>query len=324
MPSFLSAFFFGHRRSRSADTRRLSREPPPSYNDSLAVPDASLKRSTSSRESKYDNPQWLRQPMRQSTLEDALELLVKYDTVILVDDSGSMQLSSSHGKTRWQEAGDALAQLATTAAQYDADGIDIHFLNHVHMQNSSQHLRTAEAVRRVFNEVSPRGPTPTGDRLDQLLKPYISMLEEAKIDADGTPRNRQTNEKIKRVNFIVITDGQPTDEPSEVIVHAAKRFGAIRNICPIQVGIQFVQIGDDPNATAALSRLDDDLAQENGIPDIVDTTPYTKLHPITADGIIKCLIGGINRRVDKQPWNSTAVSTEQMPKWIGEHLSRLA
>jgi hypothetical protein len=34
--------------------------------------------------------------------------------------------------------------------------------------------------------------------------------------------------------------------------------------------------------------------------DIVDTTPYSKLNPVTADGLIKVLLGGINRRIDEQ------------------------
>jgi hypothetical protein len=46
----------------------------------------------------------LKKPMRRETLEDALEILRKYDTVILVDDSGSMTLpGSKKGKTRWYE-----------------------------------------------------------------------------------------------------------------------------------------------------------------------------------------------------------------------------
>jgi hypothetical protein len=42
--------------------------------------------------------------MRKDAFEDALEVLRKYDTVILVDDSGSMTLpGSKRGVTRWYE-----------------------------------------------------------------------------------------------------------------------------------------------------------------------------------------------------------------------------
>jgi hypothetical protein len=51
----------------------------------------------------------LRKPMRKETLENALEILRKYDTVILVDDSGSMNLpGSKKGVTRWFEVSDLL------------------------------------------------------------------------------------------------------------------------------------------------------------------------------------------------------------------------
>lgn len=46
-----------------------------------------------------------------------------YDTVFLVDDSGSM------AGALWREAGKALSDVARVAAHYDDDGIDIHFLN---------------------------------------------------------------------------------------------------------------------------------------------------------------------------------------------------
>ncbi|KAJ7830810.1 hypothetical protein B0H14DRAFT_2365550 [Mycena olivaceomarginata] len=68
-----------------------------------------------------------------------------------------------------------------------------------------------------------------------------------------------------------------------------------------QIGVQFVQIGNDSRATRALKELDDDLHKTADIRDIVDTTPCTKLNPVTADGLIKVLLGGINRRIDEQP-----------------------
>jgi hypothetical protein len=59
----------------------------------------------------------------------------------------------------------------------------------------------------VFDKVRPGGATPTGERLDQILKPYLRKLENAEIQDDGTPVNGK-GEEIKRVNFIVITDGE--------------------------------------------------------------------------------------------------------------------
>lgn len=47
----------------------------------------------------------LRRPMRQNSVEDALETLRKYNTVIVVDDSGSM------AGNRWKEVSSLLLLL---------------------------------------------------------------------------------------------------------------------------------------------------------------------------------------------------------------------
>ncbi|KAJ7369001.1 hypothetical protein DFH08DRAFT_983658 [Mycena albidolilacea] len=236
--------------------------------------------------------------MRSETLEDALEILRKYDTVILVDDSGSMTLpGSKKGRTRWNEAGEALETLAEAAQQYDGDGIDIYFLNN---KTESLNIKSSLEVRALFAQVKPSGATPTGERLDQILKPRLRILEEARIEPDGTPNDKESGEEIKRCNLIVITDGEATDNPKYAILDAASRLKAMQNLCMIQLGIQFVQIGNDSRATKALKELDDDLHKTRNIRDIVDTTPYSKLNPVTADGLIKVLLGGINRRIDEQ------------------------
>lgn len=54
------------------------------------------------------------------------------------------------------------------------------------------------------------------------------------------------------------------DDPESVIVTAAKRLDA-RHFPLAQVGIQFVQIGDDRRATEALKELDENLASLYGI-----------------------------------------------------------
>ncbi|KAF8172801.1 hypothetical protein K438DRAFT_2023665 [Mycena galopus ATCC 62051] len=237
-------------------------------------------------------------PNRQTALENELEILKKYDTVILVDDSFSMNWpGSKRGLSRWDEARKALEPLAEVAGKYDQDGIDIHFLND---PRSGLGLKTSEDVRTVFNRVTPDGPTPTGDRLEQLLKPHLEILEEATIQRDGTPIDKETGKAIKRINFIVITDGESSDDVKGPVIDAATRLTALRNLNSVQLGIQFFQIGKDARATKALKELDDDISKAENIRDIVDTTPYKKLNPITSKGLLKVLAGGINRRVDAQ------------------------
>ncbi|CAE6445673.1 unnamed protein product [Rhizoctonia solani] len=217
--------------------------------------------------------------------ENALELLKEYDTVFLIDDSGSM------AGGLWTQAGRALAGVATVASQYDDDGIDIYFLN---SKDFLQNVRSEAEVYQLFQRVQPRGSTPTGARLDMLLRAYLTSIERAQQEFDS---HDPEVTGIKPINYIVITDGAPSDDPESVIVAAARRLD--KGEFPLsQVGIQFVQIGNDPEATEALAELDDDLAGKYNIRDIVDTTPYTT--QLDGETLIKILLGGVNKRVDRR------------------------
>ncbi|KAI3609461.1 von willebrand factor [Moniliophthora roreri] len=161
-----------------------------------------LQRSLQSTVSGQD----LRTPMRQQTTDNMLETLRKYDTVIIVDDSSSMI------GARWAEAASALSALADLAGQFDADGIDIHFLND---DSVGKNMTKRKAVENLFNQVRPRGVTPIGEKLEDLLRDYLGKLEAA-YDS-GNPKS------VKPVNFVILTDA---DDPESVIVQAARRLDA--------------------------------------------------------------------------------------------------
>jgi len=295
-----------HRRTRSANPSAtdLQLAAPPPYSEAVAsspvdtasrsaangsrhtgvftVPPASSQSTSTNARTPTSRNSYLRAPIRQFTAENALETLRKFDTVIIVDDSGSM-----HGAL-WREARDALAALAETASKYDADGIDVHFLND---KSKGSNMKDAASVNRLFSHVTPRGITPIGEKLEELLLLYLSDLDSAK-DNDAP-----LSKSIKPVNYIVITDGAPTDDPEAVIVATARRLDA-GNFPITQVGIQFVQIGNSQSATDYLKELDDGLSAVHKIRDIVDTTPYIG-GPLNAEVLTKILLGGINRRVDR-------------------------
>jgi len=231
-------------------------------------------------------------------IQDALELLAKVKTVFIVDDSSSMQ------GERWEEAKNAIATLTEWARPYDTDGIDVHFLNH---EAVGRNIKDPEAIKKLFQGLIPKGVTLIGNKLEELLQEYFSIIE----PLQNKPAELK---KIKPVNYLIITDGYPStsnslrasilndlhnsylaDDPEAVIVQVAKRLDD--KYLPItQVGIQFVQIGNDTSATEYLRQLDDGLSNKHKIRDIVDTTPYTG--PVDGNSLLKILLGGINRRVD--------------------------
>jgi hypothetical protein len=68
---------------------------------------------------------------------------------------------------------------------------------------------------------------------------------------------------VKPVVFIVLTDGEPTDNPKEVILTFARAL-QLDQWPERQVGIQFVQVGDSSYAAKALREMDDALKAECG------------------------------------------------------------
>jgi hypothetical protein len=57
-------------------------------------------------------------------------------------------------------------------------------------------------VLQLFETVRPNNGTPLGNRLEELLLPYLEKLEAAKLATEAR--------KIKPVDIIVITDGEPS------------------------------------------------------------------------------------------------------------------
>ena len=98
-------------------------------------------------------------------MAELYNLLQHYDTLFLVDDSGSM------GGRRWETTAHIVAKIADIAVNYDTDGVNIRFCNN--NLESCMNLRSADEVMRLFRMVKPDGPTLTADILEEELNQYI-------------------------------------------------------------------------------------------------------------------------------------------------------
>ncbi|KAF8253237.1 hypothetical protein K440DRAFT_593911 [Wilcoxina mikolae CBS 423.85] len=229
---------------------------------------------------------------KPSTREDPYLLLRRFDTILIIDDSASM---TAH----WAATRSALETLATVALRHDQDGIDIHFMNHP--EHDAVNVKSAVHIRRLFAKVEPEGCTPTGQCLDEILREYIDRYASTKAPASpSSSPSSHAPPGVKPLNILVLTDGEPTDDPEPVIVSAARKLEALN--APLhQVGIQFLQIGDEEGAREALEELDDALEGVYGIRDMVDTTRYVgEGEEISGQVVLKALLGGINRRLDRR------------------------
>lgn len=229
-----------------------------------------------------------------ASTDSPFAFLASFDTVFLIDDSGSMA-----GKN-WTDTGHALAAIIPTCVEHDENGVDIYFLNHP--DNSEyKKLKRSEDVKAIFRSVQPRGGTPTGTRLNHILKEYFE-----KCAQKGCCVKNATNweEDMPPQNIIVITDGEPSDDVESVIINAAKKldeWGAP----PWQLGIQFFQVGDSEEATKALIEMDDFLGGDEckgKIRDIVDTVPWSGQNGtgLNSAGILKVVLGAVNKRLDRK------------------------
>ncbi|MCJ1255123.1 hypothetical protein MMC24_002939 [Lignoscripta atroalba] len=271
--------------SFSSPTRRPAHPTSPFSSTPSAPPPAYTPSPNTSTPAPILNPN----PNPNSTpVDDPYTFLSTFDTIFLIDDSGSMAGRS------WRETSQALSSITPICTAHDSDGIDIFFLNHrdnVEYQN----ITSSADVERIFQTVRPMGGTPTGTRLNAILKPYLRDIE-AKGGAEA----------VKPLNIIVITDGVPSDDVESVVINAAKKLDKW-DAPAWQVGIQFFQVGEERGAAEALRELDDGLAElGDGVRDIVDTIPWRGDSGVglNGEGILKCVLGSVNRRLDRKK-NST-------------------
>lgn len=178
-------------------------------------------------------------------IEPILANLKRFDTIFLVDDSASMN------GPRWRQAREALTAVVNLAIDYDTNGVDIRFLND--KDHRGDNLTSAAQVMRLFDRVRPDGVTPMEDAIDDELNEYMVKY-------------KKLGRAMKKLNLIVLTDGEPNkdDNVEEMIVGYAEELDRERAKAN-QIGIQFVQIGDDRNAEAFLKMLDDDLKPKYGL-----------------------------------------------------------
>jgi uncharacterized protein YegL len=235
--------------------------------------------------------------------EDPYAFLSSFDTIILIDDSGSMAGRS------WRETKQALSSLLPTILSHDKDGVDLFFLNHVSSDlgdtkagiapGGYRNVSRVSEVDRIFKTVKPGAGTPTGQRCRAILRPYLALLEaeakKGKID------------DVKPLNILAITDGVPSDDVESVLLNAAKKLDAL-DAAPHQIGVQFFQVGNEEGAKEALIELDDGLVGlvAGGVRDMVDTCTWMGGSSedgqlkLTSEGILKVVLGAVVKRLDRR------------------------
>jgi len=173
-----------------------------------------------------------------------LSVLGLYDIVIFADDSSSMSLREpkEDNMTRFDIMKNVIETIGFWSTLMDYDGIVVRFFNSSIEANT---IGNALDISQLFNSVSPNGSTPMGNNLkskifDKIIYPMI-----------------QTNELIRPVLIIIVTDGVP-DSQQDVInnIIKIKNYFTKTKYGSNGIAFSFAQIGSDLEATKYLNMLD--------------------------------------------------------------------
>lgn len=181
------------------------------------------------------------------------------DYTLLIDKSQSMSTQDqAGGKSRWEVAQESTYALAKQCEEYDPDGITVYVF-------SSRFKRydnvTSDQVSKVYAENDPMGKTDLLAALEDAIENYFQRKA-----AGETKPNGET--------LLIITDGEPEDRKGVIryIIETSRRLDR-----DDELGISFIQVGDDPKVTEYLKALDDQLLDTGAKFDIVDTITMTEM-----------------------------------------------
>lgn len=175
------------------------------------------------------------------------------DYTLIIDKSGSMsEKDQAGGKSRWKVMQESTLALATKCEEFDPDGITVYTFSSGFKRYDNV---TANKVIQIFKENEPVGRTEMAKVLNHAFENYFQRRESGQTKPSGEI-------------ILVVTDGQPENEKSVItaISEATQRLNGEQ-----ELGISFIQIGNDPEATIFLKALDDDLQSLGAKFDIVDT-----------------------------------------------------
>eukprot|EP00879_Flechtneria_rotunda_P000381 GHRR01000473.1.p2 GENE.GHRR01000473.1~~GHRR01000473.1.p2 ORF type:complete len:470 (+),score=208.18 GHRR01000473.1:347-1756(+) len=225
-------------------------------------------------------------------VELALDLsaLALYDIIMFADDSGSMAFEENG--ERIEDLKLISSKVAEIATMFDDDGILMRFMNSPTEGNG---IRSPTDVAQLLASVQYTGLTPIATALQQkVLQPIVYHLA-------------STGQLQKPVLIISITDGEPTDNPRDLVVQVIKdaRNRLAPQYGPKAIAFEFAQVGKDQRAQAFLGRLDTDPEVGSSI----DCTSYFELEAAEYQKkgiqlspeawLVKMMVGGIDPSSDK-------------------------
>lgn len=187
-----------------------------------------------------------------------LNLLSKYDVVVVIDKSGSMNETDCPGNvSRWEWCRDQLLNFTNQTAAVFKNGITVVLFssNYREFKNVDFSL-----IPQIFESNSPGGGTYMAKPLSQIFDEYFQ-----KRDSSPSP--------VRKLLIEVITDGDPSDRGDlfETVSRATNRMKSAD-----EIKLNFLQIGNERAGTNTLNKLSTELVPNDGAQfDIVGLEPFS-------------------------------------------------
>lgn len=136
-----------------------------------------------------------------------------------------------------------LERVAFAATLFDADGINIRFMNTNLPPGAGDHIAQVGQIEKLMQGVQFKGLTPMGTSLEKKV-------------IDDLIQKSRAGQFRKPVLVIAVTDGQPAGEPQGKVTEVINK--AVQSLPPGGIAFQFAQVGNDQTARAFLGKLDED------------------------------------------------------------------
>jgi hypothetical protein len=185
-------------------------------------------------------------------------------TVIVAKTATGIRVTPPGFEQRWLVAQSAVVALAEKCQEFDPDGITIYISSKDQTPPFRKYERvTADQLERVFQENYPPDELDLFEVLHLSLEDYFARRATSKTKPNGEI-------------MLVLIDGEPPDRMAivKLIVNATQKLDQDK-----ELGIGFIQIGDDVITKGFLAALDEDLQGAGAKFDIVDTKVLAAVDP---------------------------------------------
>jgi len=194
-------------------------------------------------------------------------IVTNRDYTLIIDKSGSLTTDDGTGKTRWEIAQESTIALAQKCDELDLDGITVYLFSGRFKRYDNVN---ADKIREIYAQNEPMGKSDLKSVLQDALDSYFQRKAEGKAKENGE-------------TILIITDGIP-DEPKEIIrliIDASQKIDRDE-----ELGISFIQIGQDTKAKEYFKALDDLLQEAGAKFDIVDTITMDDLEKMSLTDVL--------------------------------------